>query len=90
MVDSLIPDSELTELKSADSVKDVADSAEKIIEKQMCAHAINSAANTGSHLVYYDHPISDSLKEDLESLGYEIVKENRAADPRVHWVIKGF
>lgn len=90
MADSLIPESELIELKSATAVKNVADSAEDILEEQTCAYAINTAANTGCHFIYYNHPISDTLKETLEGKGYEVLKDKKAADPELHWIIRGF
>ena len=90
MADSLIPESELIELKTSSDVKDVADSAEEIIEEQACAHAINTAANTGCHFIYYNHFISDTLKSKLEEKGYEVLKNQKAADPNLHWIIRGF
>lgn len=90
MADSLIPENELTELKDASTVKDIADSAQDILEEQTCAHLINTAANTGAHFVFYQHDMSDKLKTTLESRGYEVVSNAKAADPSLQWIIRGF
>ena len=90
MADNLIPKDELIELKSASTVKAVADSAVRIIEKQACAQAINTAANTGSHSVIFDHPMSKQLQDELKTLGYEFHPVANSADPTKHWVIMGF
>ena len=49
----LIPTDEMTELKSASAVGEVANEAVAIIEKQTVAYAINQAANTGEHSITY-------------------------------------
>lgn len=85
-----IPGYDEVVLKPADSVKTVAEFAEETFEEQGCAYDINYAARTGSHSIYYDHPISKHLRETLEENGYEIVECLRAADPKTHWVIRGF
>lgn len=83
----LIPTDEMTELKSASAVSEVAKEAVAIIEKQTVAYAINQAANTGEHSITYSKIISDELQELLRAQGYKVTRNSRAADPNKSWTI---
>lgn len=83
----LIPSDEMTTLKSASEVKQVADKAQDILEKQSVAYLINEAANTGSHMVTWPKPMSKELMSVLEAQGYKILKST-TYDNR--YTIKGF
>ena len=81
---------ELTELKQATEVKTVADSAVQTQEEQSVAHAINTAANTGQHCITWSKSLSKETITLLESKGYQVVPNDRAADPSYSWTIRGF
>ena len=83
----LIPIDEITQLKSASDVSTVANEAVKIIEEETVAAAINTAANTGAHSITWSKTLSDELIKTLESQGYKVTHNNRAADPNFSWTI---
>lgn len=85
---SLIPMDEMTELKSASMVCEVADEAAAIHEEQSIAALINQAANSGQHSVLYSKMISAHMQEVLEGQGYSLIKNNHAADPNTCWTIR--
>lgn len=83
---NLIPTDELSTLKSASDVKEVADAAVKIHEEQSVARLINLAANTGEHQAIWEHPLSPELKKVLEGQGYKVTKMS----PEFLYRIEGF
>lgn len=86
----LIPKEELTRLKSADSVKKVADQAVSILERESVAHLINTAANCGQHSVVCNHQLSESILKELKRNGYKVVHNPHSADPTKCYLISGF
>lgn len=74
---SLIPQSELLQLKSASDVLAVSQSAALDQERQAVAGAINTAANTGATFVLVNRILSKEIIAELESKGY-IVRHNSA------------
>lgn len=86
----LIPTEDISELKSAAEVKEIATEAISIHEKNSVARTINLAANAGQHEAVWMHALSDSLKEELEGLGYIVVPYPGAADPNKMYKIMGF
>lgn len=86
----LIPTEEITELKDASVVAEVAKEAVSIIEKQTVAALINTAANAGEHSVIWNRIMSDELQNTLESHGYKITKNLHAADPEIGAKIWGW
>lgn len=87
---SLIPLDEITELKSASVVSEVAKAADAIHERQSVAALINNAANVGQHSVTWNHSLSEELQVTLKAQGYKITRNTRAADPNMSWTIAGF
>lgn len=87
---ALIPIEEISELKPASDVKDVADTALDLIEEGQVARAINLAANTGEHSVVWEHPLSDTLRKKLNEKGYTIKVLSHIADPTKMYEIGGF
>ena len=87
---SLIPKEEMTELKTASDVKAVADSAIADQREMEAAYLINSAANTGLHTAVWAKEMPEDLKSTLEGKGYQVLSDNRAADPNKYWIIGGF
>ena len=87
---SLIPMDEMTELKSAAEVAEVAKEADAIHEEQSIAALINQAANAGQHSVICSKPISDAMQAKLKSKGYKLIPNLHAADPKTSWTIAGF
>lgn len=81
---------DMTTLKSADGAKEIANSAIDEFEKELMAFDINYAANCGQHSTVWLHELSETLKDELESNGYIVKKNGRAADPSVHYIISGF
>lgn len=69
---SLIPREELTTLKPASDVRNVADSAYEIHEEMSVAHDINTAANSGEKSISIVRKLSDNLIEKLKAQGYTI------------------
>lgn len=87
---SLIPIEEMTELKSASAVAEVAKEAVAIHEKESVASLINGAANCGQHNVTCNHALSEELQIELKAQGYRLTKNNHSANPNVSWTIAGF
>lgn len=87
---SLIPVEEITELKSASAVAEVAKEAVAIHEKESVAFLINQAANCGQHSVTCNHALSDEIQTELKAQGYKLTKNNHSANPNVSWTIAGF
>ena len=81
---------ELCELVPASAAKEIADAAPFTLEKQSVAYAINSAANTGAHEITWSKPLSSEMIDLLESNGYQVTQNLRAADPNKSWKIAGF
>lgn len=69
---SLIPREELTTLKPASDVRNVADSAYEIHEEMSLAHDINTAANSGEKSITIVRKLSENLKSKLKAKGYTI------------------
>lgn len=86
---ALIPQEELTTLKSADAVKAVASTAVATQEEMSVAHLINTAANTGSTWVVCNRPISETLVTKLKSMGYtcqyNIARANKYDEVVISW-----
>lgn len=87
---SLIPIDELNQLKSATVVKAVADSALQDLEQMSVAATINTAANTGSHVALWEHPLSDTTIQALKAQGYSILQNTKTAYPSISYTIGGF
>lgn len=73
---SLIPREELTTLKSASDVRNVADSAYEIHEEMSVAHDINTAANSGEKSITIVRKLSENLESKLKAKGYTITTES--------------
>lgn len=86
----LIPIAEISVLKPASEVKEVADEAVRLHEEAAVARLINLAANAGEHVAIWEHPMSDALKTVLEGQGYKITRVRRAANPDFLHQITGF
>ena len=69
---SLMPREELTTLKSASDVRNVADSAYEIHEEMSVAHDINTAANSGEKSITIVRKLSENLESKLKAKGYTI------------------
>lgn len=69
---SLIPREELTTLKPASDVRNVADSAYEIHEEMSVAHDINTAANSGEKSITIVRKLSENLESKLKAKGYII------------------
>lgn len=69
---SLIPREELTTLKSASDVRNVANSAYEIHEEMSVAHDINTAANSGEKSITIVRKLSENLESKLKAKGYTI------------------
>ena len=69
---SLIPREELTTLKPASDVRNVADSAYEIHEEMSVAHDINTAANSGEKSITIVRKLSENLESKLKARGYTI------------------
>lgn len=69
---SLIPREELTTLKPASDVRNVADSAYEIHEEMSVAHDINTAANLGEKSITIVRKLSENLESKLKAKGYTI------------------
>lgn len=69
---SLIPREELTNLKPASDVRNVADSAYEIHEEMSVAHDINTAANSGEKSITIVRKLSENLESKLKAKGYTI------------------
>lgn len=89
-MDFVTPIYQQIDLVPASEAKAVADAAPFIHEKQSVAHAINNAANTGAHSVLWSKPLSKEMIELLETNGYTVTKNSRAAYPDRSWTISGF
>lgn len=84
---SLIPQDELTTLKSATEVKSVASTAALDQETNTVAYYINSAANTGNTQVLINHKLSTELADTLKSKGYALSYNKYIADPSAEVII---
>ena len=86
---ALIPQDQLTTLKSAADVMSVASTAVATQEEMSIAHLINSAANTGCTFVVCTKPISAELVEKLKSMGYtckyNIARANKYDEVVISW-----
>lgn len=82
----LIPNEEINNLKPASEVKEVADEAVAIHEKQSMARLINLAANSGQHSAIWEHPLSKDLEKVLKGQGYKVTKMS----PEFLYKIEGF
>lgn len=85
---SLIPMDEMTELKDASVVSEVAAEAEAIHEEQSVAAVINQAANAGQNSVTYSRVLSNEIIKKLENLGYNVHANQHAADPSKSYTIR--
>ena len=84
---SRIPQDELTQLKSAATVKAVSASAVAELEEMSVAHLINTAANTGEYRAVYSKPISSALRTKLAGQGYTLSDPAPIARPGDETVI---
>lgn len=82
MADKLIPLDEMSVLKSASEVKDVAESAIDIQNEMTAAYIINNAANTGQRIAVWGNHMTDTLKSTLEGKGYTVTRNDRGAAER--------
>lgn len=86
---ALIPQDQLTTLKSAADVLSVASTAVATQEEMSVAHLINSAANTGLSYVVCTRPISKALIEKLKSMGYtckyNVARANATDEVVIFW-----
>lgn len=78
---SLIPQDELTVLKPASEVKEVALAAHILHQFQTAAYNINTAANTGELRAIFIGDMYPEVKSKLEDEGYCVVKDPAAANP---------
>lgn len=85
-----IPVEELTTLRPASELKEVANTAVEETEKASIAYALNSAANCGQHEKAVNGPISDKLMEELKQQGYEIIDNSHAVKSGYSYIIRGF
>lgn len=85
---SLIPMDEMTELKDASVVSEVAAEAESIHEEQSVAAVINQAANSGQHSITYSRILSKEIIKKLENRGYIVHANQNAADPSKSYTIR--
>lgn len=86
----LIPQSEMTVLRPASQVREVANEAPRLHEIQSVAAAINSAANSGAHSILWSRELSEDVKELLESNGYTVIGNIHSADRSKSYIIQGF
>lgn len=82
----LIPTDQISTLKSASEVKEVADAADQIHEEQGIARLINLAANVGQHQAIWKHPMSDEVLKVLKGQGYKVTRMS----PEFMYKIEGF
>lgn len=87
---SLIPQDEMTELKDASVVAEVAKIAAAVHEEESVAAAINQAANSGQHSIMYSRVMSDAIIQKLAAKGYKVRPNGHAADSSKSWIIEGF
>ena len=85
---SLIPMDEMTELKNASEVSEVASIADAVHEEESIAAAINQAANSGQHSITYSRVLSKEIIRKLENLGYTVHANQHAADPNKSFTIR--
>ena len=78
---------ELNTLHSAAQVKVVSEAAFEIQQRNSIARLINLAANVGEKSAIWNHPITDSIKKELEGQGYELTQPKRVAKDSVMWQI---
>lgn len=70
---ALIPIDEMNQLRPAEELAKVAQTAQEDLQLMRIAHALNTNANTGSTVVRVsDIKLFDSVKEQLEKQGYTI------------------
>ena len=85
-----IPADQLTILIDSQAARVIANESEKFHERQSVAYCINTAVNTGLHEALWQHPLSETMKAELISLGYQIRSDAKSADPNTAWIIGGF
>lgn len=81
---SLVPKDEMTTLRSASDSRTTAQTAEKDIQIQAIAYAINTAANTGLTETLFQSQLVDGVKEELESKGYTVRFVNNNSMQKEH------
>ena len=79
---ALVEKDEMTTLRPASESKSTAETALDDIQLQAVAYAINSAANTGELRVIFQETLSDKVKDELESNGYELKDAGIASKER--------
>lgn len=85
---SLVPKDEMTTLRSASDSRATAQSAEKDIQLQAIAYAINTAANTGLTETMFQSKLLDGVKDELEGKGYTVrFVDNNSYDREHHTLI---
>jgi len=85
-----IPSDQLTILIDSQAARVIANEAQQTHERQSVAYCINTAVNTGLHETLWQHPLSETMKAELISLGYQIRSDAKSADPNTAWIIGGF
>lgn len=78
---------ELNTLHSAAQVKLVSEAAFEIQQRNSIARLINLAANVGEKSAVWNHPITDTIKEELEGNGYKLTQPKRIAKDYTMWQI---
>lgn len=81
---SLVNKDEMTTLRSASDSRATAQTAEKEIQLQAIAYAINNAANTGLFEALYQSPLLPGVKEELEGKGYVVRFVNNNSMQKEH------
>lgn len=78
---------QLTSLQPNTEVISTAESATDEHEIMQIAHVINSAANTGEHVILYNSRLSQPTREMLKFQGYDVQPNLAGADPESQWII---
>lgn len=81
---TLVNKDEMIKLRSASDSRATAQTAEKDIQLQAIAYAINTAANTGLFSTIYQSPLLDGVKEELEGKGYVVRFVNNNSMQKEH------
>lgn len=85
---------ESIELKSAEELKVIVDTAEFDNLLNCAKIVINKAAENGQHSLIWNHEMPENLKKELESKGFEVKPYTLSSDPTAivpnQFVISGF
>jgi len=77
-------------LMDSQTAREISNESPQQLERQSVAYCINAAVYTGLHETLWQHPLSDELKAELESFGYQVRPDAKSADPNTAWIIGGF